>query len=178
MSPNPQDSSDTKKIPFPEFESNFLRNPVYVAVTSKTIKTAENAYRFARFLSIVLFVVGIALLITSIVLSFFKNDTVLTVFFGGLGATNIIALFLYRPIERIQSGVDALIKSQIACISFAAQYDIIMRASAENHKISYDMRLTMAQNMRDLTSRLIADLNGYFQTPPSVEKTSEEDKAG
>ena len=172
MSPNATDSSEIKKVPLREFESDFVHNPVYVAVTSKTIKTAEDAYGFARLLSIVLFLVGIALLITSIVFSLFKNNTVLTVFFGGLGVTNIISLFLYRPIERIQSGVDALIKSQIACISFAAQYDIIMRASAENPNLSYEFRLEMAQNMRDLTSRLIADLNGYFQTSPSTEKAS------
>ncbi len=172
MSTNVKDSSETSRVPLREFESAFIHNPVYVAVTSKTIKTAENAYGFARLLSIVLFFVGIALLITSIVLSLFKNNTVLTIFFGGLGATSIISLFLYRPIERIQSGVDALIKSQIACISFAAQYDIIMRALSDNPTLSYEFRLNMAQNMRDLTSRLIADLNGYFQTSPSTEKPS------
>ena len=165
MSSGIKDISKQIYEPLPEFENNFLTNPVYVAVTSKTIKTAEKAYQFARFMSVVLFIIGIALLVTSIVFSFLKNDTVLTIFFGGLGAANIITLFLYGPIERIQSGVDALIKSQIACISFAAQYDILMRVPTDP-KINYDTRLNMAQNMRDLTSKLIADLNGYIQTPP------------
>ena len=172
MSSNVKNSSDTKMEPLREFESNFIQNPVYVAVTSKTIRTAENAYGFARLLSIVLFFVGIALLTTSIVLSLLKNNTVLIVFFGGLGATSIISLFLYRPIERIQSGVDALIKSQIACISFAAQYDIIMRTLSDNSNLSFEFRLEMARYMKDLTSQLIADLDGRTKTFPSTEKAS------
>ncbi len=147
MPTNVKDAPETNKVPLREFESNFIHNPVYVAVTSKTIKTAEKAYGFARLLSIVLFFVGIALLITSIVSSFFKNNILLTVFFGGLGATSIISLFLYRPIERIQSGVDALIKSQIACISFAAQYDIIMQAPAD---LAVCARLPSATNPNPL----------------------------
>lgn len=153
------DSGEKKFEQFEAIEKNFLSNPVYIAVTSKTLKTAEKAYAFARLLSIVLFFVGICLLITSILLSMMKDNTILTVFFGGLGATSIISLFLYRPIERIQAGVDSLIKSQIACISFAAQYDIIMRSTICTPSNDVENRWKMAQYMKDSTSQLIADLD-------------------
>ena len=128
-----------KKCLYRNLNQTFLLIQFMLLSRAKPL-SSENTYSFARLLSIVLFFVGIALLVTSIVLRFFKNNVVLTLFFGGLGVVNIIALFLDRPIERIQSGVDALIKSQIACISFAAQYDIFMRASANNSKINYDTR--------------------------------------
>ena len=171
--PSPKNETNNQEYPpLPEFEADFVHNPVYIAVTSKTIKTAEKAYSFARFLSIVLFFVGIALLITSITLSIFKSETVLTIFFGGLGATSIISLLLYRPIERIQSGVDSLIKSQIACISFAAQYDIIMRTLYNSTNQSYENRLKLAQYMRELTTQLIADLDGRLNVHQAQEKVS------
>jgi len=149
--------------PTPNYEPHvidFLHNPVYVSVTSKTIKTAESAYKFARILSIILFSTGIVLIITAILFGVVSNNNVLAIFFGGLGATNIITLFLYRPIERIQSGVDALIKSQIACISFAAQHDIVMRAFSTSKDLDYGNRLKLAQYMKDTTTQLIADLDG------------------
>jgi hypothetical protein len=150
---------DQPTVSLEQHEKDFLRNPVYIAVTSKTIKTAEKAYSFARLLSTVLFSIGVVLLIVSVLLGIFGDNTLLTVFFGGLGATNIITLFFYRPIERIQTGVDALIKSQIACVSFAAQYDIIMRSVSGSKDVDNDMRLRMAQYLQDATKQLMADLD-------------------
>lgn len=150
----------------PDYEPHvidFLHNPVYVSVTSKTIKTAESAYQFARILSIILFSVGIALIVAAILFGVFSNNNILAIFFGGLGATNIITLFLYRPIERIQSGVDALIKSQIACISFAAQHDIVMRSISSSKNLDDAGRLKLAQYLRETTTQLIADLDGRLQ---------------
>ncbi len=145
------------------YVSRFLTSPVYVMVLKKTIDTAESSYKIARVLSILLFSVGIILLAVAVAFGFLGNEQSLSLIFGGFGTANLIALLLYRPIERIQSGVDALIKSQIACLSFMAQYDSIARTLTTMPEITkeaqYETQLKLATYLKDAASQLIEDLN-------------------
>ena len=145
------------------YVSRFLNSPVYVMVFKKTIDTAENSYKIARVLSILLFSVGIILLAIAVVFGFLGKEQNFSLIFGGFGTANLIALLLYRPIERIQSGVDALIKSQIACLSFMAQYDSIARTMTTMPEITkdsqYEVQLKLASHLKDAASQLIDDLN-------------------
>jgi hypothetical protein len=141
----------------------FLDSPVYVMVLKDTIDTAASAYKVARILSVVLFSIGVILMIVSLGVGVFRNDQILTLILGGFGTANIIALFFYKPIERIQSGVDSLIKSQILCLSFMAQYDSVARTLATMGELplketNYDEQLKLAQFIKESSSQFIADL--------------------
>jgi hypothetical protein len=150
-------SQPQQKMEFEPFERSYLHNPVFVHVVSTTVKKAQSAYDVAKILSVVLFVVGIVLIVISVLFGIFR-ETTFTYFFGGLGATSIVSLFLYKPIEKIQSGIDSLIKSQIACLSFMAQYDILMRPLAESSNTNYENRWKISEQLKTLTSQLMVDL--------------------
>ena len=90
-----------KRIHDDPYTERFLRSPLYVMVMRDTIETAASSYRVARILSIVLFSVGIALLIVAAVFGLIRNQETLSLIFGGLGTANLVALLLYRPIERV-----------------------------------------------------------------------------
>src|SRR5574341_919976 len=157
QAPNPPPTGDP-------YVDRFLRSPVYIMVLKDTIETSASSYKVARILSIVLFSVGITLLIVAAVFGLIRNQETFSLIFGGLGTANLIALLLYRPIERIQSGVDTLIKSQIVCLSFMAQYDSISRTLAMMSQLSLketnlDEQLKLAKYLRESASQLIADLN-------------------
>lgn len=101
---------------------------VYKEVTQRTIETAFTSYKIARHLSVVLFAVGIILLVIAVIFAFCQKDGAwLSAIFGAFGTADIITLVVTRPIERIQSGVNELIKSQIACLNFAASYESVAR---------------------------------------------------
>jgi hypothetical protein len=151
------DSQPKQRTELDPFARSYLHNPVFVNVVNTTVKKAQSAYDMAKILSVVLFVVGIILIIISVVFGIFR-ETTFTYFFGGLGVTSIVSLFLYRPVEKIQSGIDSLIKSQIACLSFMAQYDILMRPLAESPNTSYENRWKISEQLKALTSQLIVDL--------------------
>ena len=141
----------------------FLESPVYVMVFRDTIQTASAAYRVARILSVVLFSVGVILVVVSMGIGIFRNDQILALILGGLGTANIFALLLYKPVERIQSGVDSLIKSQISCLSFMAQYDSIARTLAAMGEFplketNRDEQLKLAQYLKESSSQLMSDL--------------------
>jgi len=153
----PQSSSDP-------YVDRFLHNPVYVMVLRDTIKDASQSFKVARVLSVILFSVGIALLIVAVVFGLLRNQETLSLIFGGLGTTNLVALLLYRPIERIQSGVDSLIKSQIVCLSYLAQYDsiahtLVMMSQLSPKETNRDEQLKLAKYLSESASKLIADLN-------------------
>ncbi len=141
----------------------FLESPVYVMVFRDTIKTAAAAYRVARILSVILFSIGVLLMIVSIGIGIFRSDQILALILGGLGTANILALLFYKPIERIQTGVDALIKSQISCLSFMAQYDSVARTLAAMGELplketNRDEQLKLAQYLKESSSQLMTDL--------------------
>ena len=147
----------------------FYNSPAYETVMKDTIASASYSYKLARVLSVVLFGVGIVLIGIAVVFGFIRNEETLSLIFGGLGTADLIALLLYRPIERIQSGVDDLIKSQITCLSFLAQYDSIARALATMSTLKFDdpnrkemkfeSELALGQHLRESASQLIADLD-------------------
>jgi len=151
------DTHPQQRPEYEPFELSYLHNPVYISVVGRTVNKAQSAYDMAKRLSVVLFIVGIILIIISVLFGIFR-ETTFTYFFGGLGATSILSLFLYNPIEKIQSGIDSLIKSQIACLSFMAQYDILMRPLAESTNTSNENRLKISDQLKALTSQLIGDL--------------------
>jgi hypothetical protein len=142
---------------------SFLESPVYVMVFRDTIKTAAASYRVARILSVVLFSVGVLLVMVSLGVGIFRNDGILALILGGLGTANIFALLLYKPVERIQSGVDSLIKSQISCLSFMAQYDSISRVLTTMSEMplketNRDEQLKLVQYLKESSSQLMSDL--------------------
>jgi hypothetical protein len=145
-------------VPLTAIEQEYLRNPVYINVISKTVRTAEDAYRLAQWLSMILFGLGVCLVVTSIGFGILRNESILTLFFGGLGATSIITLFLYRPIEKIQAGMADLIRSQLVALSFSAQYNILMRYLADNRNVSAEHRWKASDLMRKATSELVEAL--------------------
>jgi hypothetical protein len=141
----------------------FLSSPVYVMVLRDTIDTAATSYKVARILSIVLFVIGAVLIGAAFVVGLVRENETLSLIFGGLGTANIIALLLYRPIDRVQSGVDALIKSQISCLSFMAQYDSVARTLATMgqmplKEINREEQLRLAEYLKETSSQLMSDL--------------------
>lgn len=141
----------------------FLSSPVYVMVLRDTIETAAKSYKIARILSIVLFMIGTLLIGAAFIVGILRENEILSLIFGGLGTANIIALLLYRPIERIQSGVDNLIKSQISCLSFMAQYDSVARTLATMSQMPLketdrEEQLRLAEYLKESSSQLISDL--------------------
>jgi hypothetical protein len=141
----------------------FLSSPVYIMVLRDTIETAATSYRVARILSIALFTIGALLIGAAFVVGILRENEILSLIFGGLGTANIIVLLLYRPIERVQSGVDTLIKSQISCLSFMAQYDSVARTLATMGQMPLketdrEEQLRLAEFLKESSSQLISDL--------------------
>ena len=153
----------------------FHSSPVSL-VTRGVIDAAFRAYQTARYLSLTAFVVGIGLVITGVAFSFRRDDSaLLSLILGGLGTVNVVALLLYRPIERIQLGVNELVRSQIVWLTFQAQYDFVARALAtlselpirskdrgwdEQEGLRHELQLS--QRLGDFASELIVTLGGQL----------------
>lgn len=154
------------------YTERFLNSPVYVMVMNKTIKSAATAYEYARYMSVASFAVGIVLLSVAVFFAFRRDAELLAGIFAGAGTVSIVSLLLYRPIERIQAGVNELIKSQIASLSFMAQYDavgnhlasIAQPTSSRDRDREKDEVLELARYLQEAASRMIADLD---KTPMS-----------
>jgi hypothetical protein len=164
------------------YVSQFLTSPVKVLVLGETMDIAASSYKAARRLSVILFFVGIALLAFAAFLGYTRNNETLSLIFGGLGIANLIALLLYRPIERIQSGVDTLIKSQIACLSFLAQYEAVARTLAKMSQLplnetNCDEQLKLASYLKDSASCLIADLSQAIPSKTLSKREKTESKS-
>jgi hypothetical protein len=110
------------------FPDRLLNSRVYKEVTQRTIETAFKSYKTARCLSIVSYIIGITLLLLAVIFAIVCNDKAwLSAVFGAFGTLNIVGLLITRPIERIQHGVNDLLRAQIACLTFAASYESIVR---------------------------------------------------
>jgi len=121
------------------YPGRLLDGRIYKEVTERTIETAFKSYKTTRCLSIISFIVGVVLLVCAIIFAFYQNDTIwLSVAFGAFGTANIVILLVTRPVERIQSGVDELIKSQIACLNFAASYESTARYLIAASELPFD----------------------------------------
>lgn len=151
-----------------------FRNSPVSEVTREVVDQAFRAYKTARCLSLIAFFVGIGLIAAAVVFSFLRSDSeLLSLILGGLGTVNLVALLLYRPIERIQLGVDKLVQSQIVWLTFQAQYDFVARALATMSKMRFDdehrgwdkeegliHELKLAKHLGEFASELIGDLGG------------------
>ncbi len=136
----------------------------YQLIINETIMPAMRAYKVSQILSISLFLVGVSLIIISIYISFSQNNLLSSLIFGGLGTINILALIIYKPIQRIQIGLDSLITLQITCLSFLTQYDFVVRKLAtkyENNSSSnnQDEQFKLANQLKEASSQAILDLH-------------------
>jgi hypothetical protein len=121
------------------YPSRLLDGRVYKEVTQRTIEIAFKSYETARYLNIISFAIGIILLIIAIIFAFAYNDKAwLSVAFAAFGTADLIALLVIRPLESIQLGVNELVKSQIACLDFAASYESLARFLIASSQLPFD----------------------------------------
>jgi hypothetical protein len=157
----------------------FLESPVYKTVTKKTIDTAFSAYIVAQWLSIISFCLGVVLILIAIVLGIFYHDReLLSILFGSIGGVEIVALLLYRPIERIQSGVTELIRAQIACLNFVAAYDSIARYLATASELPFDDNNRNLQDEFEKVKYLMEAANIFSNTMKFISIKDEADLQG
>src|SRR5215472_12080221 len=130
-------------------------NPVYTAYASRTVQDAAEAFRIARLFSLVLFGAGIVLLVVSLFFGIFTVDTTPTILFGILGTVILIALIVYRPIERIRAGSEALLRAQFGALAFSAQGEIALRGLKSNDP---ENRSRAAQALQDAAAQFGANL--------------------
>jgi hypothetical protein len=148
------------------YKESFDNSPAYQEIFLKTIGSARSSYTLALIMSVLMFITGISLIVVAIIFAF-KNDTYLfPAIFSGAGITSLVALLLYRPIERIQLAVNNLIQSQVACLSFHAQFNVINKTMVlksnlfNNTDPNYaDELIKCSKYILDATSQLIKDLN-------------------
>lgn len=168
MAENAVSEKVTGKVqPFHEIVAErFKENFVYTQIFKRTMKSANFSYFMAIILSILMFFVGVALIVAAIYLAFTNNDRILSIVFTGFGSTSIIVLLLSNPIERIQTAVNKLIESQIACLSFQAQYEIIYGIMVLKNGVFHsddqeliDEQIKLANCLQTIASKLISDLS-------------------
>jgi len=145
----------TPRVQLEPAQSELFDNPVYTAYASKTVQDAAEAFRIARLFSLVLFGAGAVLLVVSLLFGIFTADTTQTILFGILGTVILIALIVYRPIERIRGGSEALLRAQFAALAFAAQSEIALRGLKSNDP---ENRSRAAQALQDAAAQFGANL--------------------
>jgi hypothetical protein len=74
----------------------------------------EGGFKHVQNMYLIAFYLGIVLVTTSILFGIIVRDNILTIAFGGLGTTDIIVYFVYRPAELLQASRANLAKLVMA----------------------------------------------------------------
>jgi hypothetical protein len=90
---------------------------------SSNIRETTNAFVQTMWMYMISFYMGVALVLSAIVLGVLgKYGTVVPSLFGGLGTANIIAFFFTKPPERLQSSRASLAQMQCAMLSWYSDF--------------------------------------------------------
>jgi hypothetical protein len=100
-------------------------NKIYQNIIKEILASAYRSYQISKWMSLLLFVVGVLFLMIALFQGIKGDANDMVLILGGLGTANIIALLVYRPLERIQTSVDGLAKSTIASLSFLVHFDYL-----------------------------------------------------
>lgn len=99
-------------------------NKIYQNIIKRILTSAYNS-QIAKCMSLLLFIIGVVFLVIAICYGVIGDPNNMVLILGGFGTANIVALLIYKPLERIQYGVDDLAKTTIASLSFLAHYDYL-----------------------------------------------------
>jgi hypothetical protein len=90
-------------------------------VVKKTFDRAGSTFASITWMNRIMFAVGIGLFLYAAYLATSRNAQVYSLLFGGLGAANFIALFMFKPIERTQKALANLVQVQVAFMTYFDQ---------------------------------------------------------
>lgn len=90
-------------------------------VVKKTFDRAGSTFASITWMNRIMFAVGIGLFLYAADLATSRNAQVYSLLFGGLGAANFIALFMFKPIERTQKALANLVQVQVAFMTYFDQ---------------------------------------------------------
>ena len=76
-----------------------------VEYQSSTLKRARGTYKQVTYMSLAMFIVGLFLFLFAAVFGALTGNIVYTAAFGGLGATNFVAMFLLNPMDKSEAAL-------------------------------------------------------------------------
>jgi len=100
-----------------------------------SVKAAQTTFGVNLYINIVIVVLGILLIVTSLVLSFFQGIDPFSVAFGGLGVANFVAVFLGNPQSRLQQNLCKLSQINIILTNFLYVYDRFLASTEETSSV-------------------------------------------
>jgi ABC-type multidrug transport system fused ATPase/permease subunit len=86
-----------------------------------TLGNAAKTYTGISRMNKVMFWVGAILFVASAIYGAITENVAITLFFGGLSATSVVAVFLRAPLERMQSALSNLIQAEVGFMNYFEQ---------------------------------------------------------
>jgi hypothetical protein len=83
-----------------------------------SIDQLDLGYKDAGLMYKILFYLGIALIAISVGFAFFGGKTLFTIIFAGMGAADILAFFLTKPIDKLQESRTQYAKTAMLCFNW------------------------------------------------------------
>jgi len=106
---------------------------------------ASSTFKNLTYMIWTTFLIGIVLMATSLLLFIFKQQTLTVLGMGGLGITDFVALFLYKPMDRLQEADKDFVEQLIVLKSWALSVNLELLAMDVNNP---DSVRTASKNIR------------------------------
>jgi hypothetical protein len=112
-----------------------IQGKVQQLTLDKSKELQQKASRTFQYLTIMIwitFAIGLLLIAASLVLSVFKQQTLTVLGMGGLGVADFVALFFYKPMDRLQEADKDYVEQLIILKSWALSVNLDLLAMDVN----------------------------------------------
>jgi hypothetical protein len=141
---------------------------------SKRQKLENNAARTFTELRIMIWVAfgfGLGLIVVSIALFVVSERTLSVLGLGTLGVADWVALFFYKPMDRLQTADKDYLQQIVVVKGWALSINLEMLAMKVNDPVSL---LTASKNIRTVTAFVAHSLQEFVSTPQQVESSPQQ----
>jgi hypothetical protein len=127
----------------------------------KTIEDGRTAFNNLILMSTITFGAGLVLLFFAAIAGMLLQRDFLTLVFGLLGVAVILALFVMKPKEKIQTALANMIQAQVIYLDFCNQLQIW--APSAQHANSAEERKQASEALYDVTTFTLKALHDYVK---------------
>lgn len=170
-----------KRVPdlqFSEMQQHYQALGKFRQGLCDTIDQMHEGYKRTMMMYTVSFYLGVFLILLSVVLAFFKGETLLSIVFGGLGIADVISFFITKPPQDLQNSRADLAELQTAYFSWykslmAWESYIIGKFNQQNMATDLAEALNVTtKSYFDNTERMMELIQKYAENKPTKRRNA------
>ena len=132
-------------------------------IIKQTLSNAQRSFRIIVSMSVILFFVGIVLIIFAAISGLINQGETYSLIFGGIGTTDILVLFIFKPIKRVQKSIGDLVQLEISYLNYNYQFEYLTSFMNKMEDPDLDKIAKINTFLDKLVSNALKNIENYIE---------------